>query len=138
MRIIDRLVPAPSLVAVAAICGAAVALLTGSVAPAAPAHTSHVLPAEQGVAALEQAVRLSPVLEGERVTGFALDGVREGSVWHRMGLENGDRVQDLYEFSGVRSEDQLEHHELVVNFVRDGVPLRVEYAMPPTEPEPLE
>lgn len=133
----NKLIPAPSLVIVAAVVGASVSLLMGSVqsSPARAAPHPEAQPALRGVPELEQAALLAPVTDGERVVGFSVSGVRKGSIWHRMGLRDGDEVQDLYEFSSYSTDDQLTHHELVANFTRDGEPLRVEYAMPPTEPD---
>lgn len=141
MRVIDKLVPSYGLVVFAALVGASVAMLAGSVpsgtGPSERASTPpRVTPTLPGVAALSQSLRLTPVLDGDRVTGFAIAGVREGSLWQRMGLNDGDQIQDLYEFSSFHRTDHLEHHELIVNFVRAGEPLRVEYAMPPTASEP--
>ena len=136
MRSPGKLVRSLALVAVAAVMGASVALLAGSV-PSSATPAPQVTPALPGVPALQQSMRLTPVLDGDRVTGFTVAGVREGSLWQRMGLSDGDQVQDLYEFSSFHRADHLEHHELIVNFIRNGEPLRVEYAMPPTEAEPV-
>ena len=85
---------------------------------------------------LLQSIRAVPVREGDKVVGLRLNGIRSGSVFGLLGLQNGDRLDTINGFEMGDPTSMMEAYarlrtaeRLDVRIVRGGKPVSIDVEM---------
>ncbi|MEO5726246.1 MAG: hypothetical protein ABI134_02655 [Byssovorax sp.] len=78
-----------------------------------------------------RAIRIVPEKEGDKVVGVRLFGVRDGSLFGRLGIEDGDRIDSI---NGFEIGDLLQAYSqlrttghITVSITRDDVPMTIDF-----------